>query len=82
MQRGQPNYDEMAAPLAAANRSQVSRTGPLMKSFGALQSLTFRTVNAQGMDVYDAVFEQGHVEFSIAPLTSDGKVTARGWHKL
>jgi hypothetical protein len=79
---GQPNYDEMAAPLAAANRSQVSRTGPLMKSFGALQSLTFRTVNAQGMDVYDAVFEQGHVEFSIAPLTSDGKVTARGWHKL
>jgi hypothetical protein len=82
MQRGQPNYDEMAAPLAAANRSRVSRTGPLMKSFGALQSLTFRTVNAQGMDVYDAVFEQGRVEFSIAPLTSDGKVTARGWHKL
>lgn len=82
MQRGQPNYDEMTPPLAAANRSQVSRTGPLMKSFGALQSLTFRTVNAQGMDVYDAVFEQGRVEFWIAPLTSDGKVTARGWHKL
>ena len=82
MQRGQPNYDEMTPPLAAANRSQVSRTGPLMKSFGALQSLTFRTVNAQGIDVYDAVFEQGRVEFAIAPLTSDGKVTARGWHKL
>jgi hypothetical protein len=82
MQRGQPNYDEMTPPLAAANRSQVSRTGPLMKSFGALQSLTFRTVNAQGMDVYDAVFEQGRVEFSIAPLTSDGKVTTRAWHKL
>jgi hypothetical protein len=82
MQRGQPNYDEMTPPLAAANRSQVSRTGPLMKSSGALQSLTFRTVNAQGMDVYDANFEQGRVEFSIAPLTSDGKVTARAWHKL
>jgi hypothetical protein len=82
MQRGQPNYDEMTPPLAAANRSQVSRTGPLMKSFGALKSLTFRTVNTQGMDVYDAIFEQGRVEFSIAPLTSDGKVTARGWHKL
>jgi hypothetical protein len=82
MQRGQPNHDEMTPPLAAANRSQVSRTGPLMKSFGALQSLTFRTVNAQGIDVYDAVFEQGRVEFSIAPLTPDGKVTARAWHKL
>jgi hypothetical protein len=82
MQRGQPNYDEMTPLLAAANRSQVSRTGPVMKSFGALKSLTFRTVNAQGLDVYDAVFEQGRVEFSIAPLTSDGKVTARVWRKL
>jgi hypothetical protein len=82
MQSGQPNYDEMSPLLAAANRSQVSRTGPLMKSLGALQSLTFRTVNAQGMDVYDANFEQGRVEFSISPLTSDGKVTARAWHKL
>jgi hypothetical protein len=82
MQRGQPNYDEMTPPLAAANRSQVFRTGPLMKSFGALQSLAFRTLNAQGMDVYDAIFEQARVEFSIAPLTSDGKVTVRAWHKL
>jgi hypothetical protein len=53
-----------------------------MKSFGALQSLTFRTVNAQGMDVYDAIFEQARVEFSIGPLTSDGKVTVRAWRKL
>jgi beta-lactamase regulating signal transducer with metallopeptidase domain len=82
MQSGQPNYEEMTPQLAAANRSQVSRTGPLMQSFGALKSLTFRTVNAQGMDVYDAVFEQASVEFVIAPLTSDGKVTARAWHKL
>jgi hypothetical protein len=82
MQKGQPKYDEMTPLLAAANRSQVPRTGPLMKSFGALKSLTFRTVNAQGMDVYDVIFEQGRVEFSIAPLTSDGKVTARAWHKL
>ena len=72
----------MPPPLAAANRLQVSRTGPLMKSFGALQSLTFRTMNAQGMDVYDAIFEQARVEFLIALLTSDGKVTARAWHKL
>jgi hypothetical protein len=82
MQRGQPNYDEMTPPLAAANRSQVSRTGPLMQSLGALKSITFRTVNAQGWDVYDASFEKGRAEFSIAPLTSDGKVTARAWHIL
>jgi hypothetical protein len=82
MQKGQPNYDEMTPPLAAANRSQVSRTGPLMKSLGALKSITFRTVNAQGLDVYDATFEHARVEFSIAPLTSDGKVTSRVWNIL
>jgi BlaR1 peptidase M56 len=82
MQRGQPNYDEMSPELAAANRSQVSWSGPLMKSLGPLHSITFRTVNAQGWDVYDAAFEKGGVEFSIAPLTSDGKVTARAWNIL
>jgi hypothetical protein len=82
MQRGQPNYDEMTPRLAAANRSQVSRTGPRMQSLGALKSITFRTVNAQGFDIYDATFEQGRVEFSIAPLTSDGKVAARSWRVL
>jgi Domain of unknown function (DUF3471) len=80
MQRGQPNYDEMTPTLAAANRSHISWSGPLMKSLGALKSITFRTVNAQGFDVYDATFEKGRVEFSIAPLTSDGKVAARAWH--
>jgi hypothetical protein len=72
----------MTPQLAAANRSQVSRTGPLMKSLGALKSISFRTVNPQGMDVYDAAFEQGRVEFLIAPLASDGKVTGRAWHVL
>jgi hypothetical protein len=55
---------------------------PLMKSFGVLESLTFRTVDAQGMDVYDAVFEQARAEFGIAPLTSEGKVAVHRWHKL
>jgi hypothetical protein len=82
MQRGQPNYDEMGAELAAANRSQISWSGPLMKSLGPLKSITFRTVNAQGWDVYDATFRDGRVEFSIAPLTPDGKVTGRAWNIL
>jgi hypothetical protein len=79
MQRGRPNYDEMSPELAAINRSQVSRTGPLMKSLGPLKSITFRTANADGWDVYDATFKKARVEFSIAPLTSDGKVTDRRW---
>jgi hypothetical protein len=82
MQMGQPNYDEMSPAVAAANRSQVSRTGPLMKSLGPLKSITFRTVDARGFDVYDATFKKGRAEFSIAPLTSDGKVAARVWHIL
>ena len=39
-------------------------------------------MNPQGMDVYDAAFEQGRVEFLIAPLASDGKVAGRAWHVL
>jgi hypothetical protein len=53
-----------------------------MKSWGPLKSITYRTANAQGRDVYDATFNKAHVEFEIAPLTSDGKVTYRAWHVL
>jgi hypothetical protein len=43
----------MTPPLAAAKRSQVSTTGPMMRSWGPLKS---RTVNAPGLGVYDATF--------------------------
>jgi beta-lactamase regulating signal transducer with metallopeptidase domain len=82
MQKGQPNYDEMTPQLAAANRSQVARTGPMMQGLGPLKSMTFRTVNPLGMDVYDATFEHGRAEFTIAPLTADGKASGRSWRIL
>jgi hypothetical protein len=82
MERGQPNDDEMTPKLATINHSQFSWSGPLMRSVGPFKSITFRTVNAQGWEVYDAIFEKGRVEFSIAPLTSDGKVTGLRWQVL
>jgi hypothetical protein len=80
MQMGQPNDDEMTSRIANINRSQMSWSGPLMKSLGALKSISFRTVNARGWNIYDATFRKGRVEFSIAPLTSDGKVSDLAWH--
>jgi hypothetical protein len=82
MQRGQPNYDEMTLGLAAANRAQFSESGPRMQRLGALQSLTFQAKDPHGSDIFDATFDKGRVEFTIAPLTPDGKVAARGWRVL
>lgn len=41
---------------------------------GAFESLTFKGVSKQGIDVYDATFAQGELEFMIAPLGPDGKI--------
>ena len=59
VQLGQPNYEEMGPQFVAADRSQASRSGPLMKSWGPLKSITFGTANAQGCCVYGAAFQEG-----------------------
>jgi hypothetical protein len=82
MQRGQPNYDEMTPELAAATRAQFSGSVPFMQSLGALQSLTFRVKGARGRDIFDAAFEKRRAEFTIGPLTAEGKVAFRSWRVL
>ena len=79
VQKGEPNYDDMTPQLAGAARAQADRIVPSMQALGALKSLTFRTTGPQGMDIFDGVFEKGRAEFAIAPLTADGKVSARMW---
>lgn len=72
--KGEADYSAMAPPLAAAARQQASMVSQTFSQLGAFQSLTFKGVSPQGLDVYDAAFAQGQLEFIIAPLGPDGKI--------
>jgi Domain of unknown function (DUF3471) len=82
MEKSQPNYDEMATGLADAVRQQLPMTVQLMQRLGAFQSLTFKNVGPNGMDVYDATFDNGQLEFNVAPLDAGGKAAGVGLRPL
>jgi beta-lactamase regulating signal transducer with metallopeptidase domain len=50
-----------------------------IKNFGPLQSLSFQGVAPDGMDLFDASFTKGHVQWWIAPLTADGRIVWVGF---
>jgi hypothetical protein len=82
LEKGQPNYDEMTPIMADAVRRQLPTIQAYIKRWGALTSITFKLVDAQGFDDYDVRFEHGHADWSVAPLTPDGKVTGRSFHEI
>jgi serine-type D-Ala-D-Ala carboxypeptidase/endopeptidase len=82
LEQGEPNYQDMSPEMAAAVRKQLPLIEGIIKKMGALQSLQFKGVNAAGMDTYDATFANGRLEWAIAPLSTDGKVVARGFRIL
>ncbi|HEX4177084.1 MAG TPA: hypothetical protein VHY57_01555 [Rhizomicrobium sp.] len=79
LEKGAPNYDEMEPRVADENRRQLPNQMAEIHRLGALQSLKFTSVTTNGMDVYDAAFEHGHVMVGLAPLDADGKVEFRSW---
>ena len=76
--KGHADYSAMSPPLAAAARQQASMVSPMFAKLGAFESLTFKGVSQQGLDVYDATFVNGQLEFVIAPLGPDGKIQGLG----
>jgi beta-lactamase regulating signal transducer with metallopeptidase domain len=50
-----------------------------IRNFGRLLSLRFQGVAPDGMDLFDAIFTQGHVQSWIAPLTADGRIVWVGF---
>ncbi len=82
LEQGEPNFQEMSIPLAAALRQQWPATQPKIKQLGALQSVKFKWVDPRGFDVYEVDFEHGKVQCGISPLTQDGKVSGRFWSQL
>jgi bla regulator protein blaR1 len=59
--------------VAAQTRQQLPFNQAILSRFGALRSVTFRTVSAMGSDVYVAHFANGSAEWRIG-LVKDGTI--------
>jgi hypothetical protein len=77
LEKGAPNYDEMVEAEAADVRQELPQLLQLIKAMGALKSVTYEHGTEDGADVYLVSFEHGQAEWTIGPLTADGKVQAR-----
>jgi beta-lactamase regulating signal transducer with metallopeptidase domain len=72
---GQPNYDEMSPGLAEATRAQLPRLQPGLAQLGAVKSINFLGVGAQGEDVYTVWQENGSSHWRIA-LDAKGTISS------
>ena len=70
---GEPDYDSMSPDFADATRRQFAELQPELSKLGAIQSVTFRSVELNGADRYQVGFEQGALEFLIS-LGLDGTI--------
>jgi D-alanyl-D-alanine-carboxypeptidase/D-alanyl-D-alanine-endopeptidase len=78
---GQPNYELMSPALADLMRQQLPQIKALLAQFGAVESVTFKSVGPGGLDVFEVKFEHGSSEWRIM-LGADGKVAALGFRPL
>jgi DNA-binding beta-propeller fold protein YncE len=74
LEKGQVDYDTMTPGMAAAARQQAAGIATMFAKWGALRSIAFQSVNGQSGDVYEVTFEHAKTEWTIAPLTADGKI--------
>jgi hypothetical protein len=79
---GEPNYEELAPPLAGVVRRQKPMIGKRHQRAGAFTDLSFKGVDIRGRDVFEATFAHGQVEYRIAPLPADGKVESIGVREI
>jgi hypothetical protein len=76
MEKGQPpDYSKMSPQLAEVARSQADQTAGIFSSLGALRSLTFQGVEANGADTYLAKFLDGSL---LIHIVVDSKGTIIG----
>jgi 3-oxoadipate enol-lactonase len=82
LEKGAPNYDEMAPAEAAEVRQELPQLLQLIAQMGALASVAYEHGTEDGADVYLVAFEHGQAEWTIGPLTPDGKVQDRVFRLL
>jgi DNA-binding transcriptional MerR regulator len=72
--RGEPDFDGMSPPLAVLAKEQQEIIRHDMDKAGALKRLVFKGVSQDGLDIYDAYFENADMEWGFA-LTPNGKIS-------
>lgn len=76
IEAGQPDYTAMTPDEAATFRSLVPSIQAGLRQWGALKTITFLTVEPNGLNEYDAEIEHGQAIVWIGPLDVDGRVNA------
>jgi hypothetical protein len=72
--------DKGAAVVSAGIKALTELGGHRqIENFGRLQALSFQGVAPDGLDLFDATFTKGHVQWWIAPLTADGRIVWVGF---
>jgi beta-lactamase regulating signal transducer with metallopeptidase domain len=72
--------DAGAAAVSAGIKRLMELGGQTqVKNFGRLQSLRFQGVAPDGLDLFEATFPKGHMQWWIAPLTADGRIVWVGF---
>jgi hypothetical protein len=70
---GSPDYSALSPGLAEATRNQLAMMQPMFARLGAVQSVTFKGVDLNGVDQYLVQFANGALWFTIS-LDPQGKV--------
>jgi hypothetical protein len=75
--------DTKAVAVSAGIKTLMDKGGHRqVRNFGPLQSLRFQGVAPDGLDLFDATFTKGHVQWWIAPLTADGRIVWVGFRRV
>lgn len=78
----QPDYASMPYNMVSDAQEKPEQFQKMIDDLGPLTGLRFVKVNQQGWDVFDASFSKGTLEFSVAPLSSSGKLAGEIYRSL
>jgi len=78
---GPPNYKLMAQDLANTTKLQLPRLQDMLIRLGPIRSITFRTIDAAGRDVFDVAMANGTVQSGIF-VAPDGKIETVWIHPM
>lgn len=73
--RGTPDYARMSEDLAQVTKQQLPQLQADISKLGPIQSVTFKQVGADGLDVYDVTLANGTMESGIL-ISPDGRIVA------
>ncbi len=75
IERGRPNYADLAPGFASTLQAQLPALQPTLKDWGGPRSISFLRQGDDGSYVYRVGYKNRRVVWELAPLDDSGKVT-------